>query len=66
MSRPHSLVHVRFCVARKPQFITPIFVTPRNCPYILIPHRLVVPNGKSFGHEQPLADFDFEIISAGK
>ena len=66
MSRLHSLVHVRFCVSRKPQFIIPIFVTPRNCPHILIPRHLIVPNGKSFGHEQPLEDLDLEILSAGR
>jgi hypothetical protein len=66
VSRPNSLVHVRFRVPRKPQFNPSTFLTLRSCPHILISHRLIVPNGKSFGHEQPLADLDFEIPSAGK
>jgi hypothetical protein len=28
--------------------------------------RLSLSNGKSFVHEQPLADLDFEILGAGK
>ena len=66
MSRLNSLVHVRFRIGRKPQFNPPIFVTLRSCPRILISRRLILPNGKSFGHKQPLADLDFEILGAGK
>ena len=66
MSRLNSLVHVRFCIAGKPQFNPPTFVTLRNCSHILIPRRLILAHGKGFGHEQPLADLDFEILAAGK
>jgi hypothetical protein len=62
----NSLVLVRFRVAPKPQFDLPIFVTLRNCPHILISRRLILPNGKSFVHEEPLADLDFEILRAEK
>jgi hypothetical protein len=65
-SHLNSLVHVRFRVAGKPQFNPPIFVTFRSCPYVLISRRLIVPNGKSFGHEEPLADLDLETLGAGK
>ena len=66
MSRLNSLVHVRFCVTGKPQFNPPTFHTLHNCPHILISCHLILPNGKSFGHEEPLADLDFEILGARK
>ena len=64
--RLDSLVHVGFRIVRKPQFNLPTFVTFRNCSHILISRGLILPNGKSLGHEQPLADLDFEILGAGE
>lgn len=66
VNRLNLLVHVRFCVARKPQLNLPYFVTLGSCPHILISSRLIVPNAKGFGNNQLLADPDFEILGIGK